>query len=131
MIGRLVSILADARNRIVLRTDNEWSARRQGVHHLLFNVGALSLASLAAAGTFALALKVPLGGPLYALVLTLTGVVAGAVYFALNTGLVTIALSLRATSDAVLGEILDAWFAGEPSPDEDDRANVAHVDEIR
>lgn len=41
-----------------------------------------------------------------------------------------LALSLRATSEAVLGEILDAWFAGEPSPDEDDAANVRHVDEI-
>jgi ribose 5-phosphate isomerase B len=41
-----------------------------------------------------------------------------------------LALSLRATSPAVLGEILDAWFAGAPSSDADDRANVAHVDEI-
>jgi ribose 5-phosphate isomerase B len=41
-----------------------------------------------------------------------------------------LALSLRATSPAVLGEILDAWFAGAPSADDDDRANVAHVDEI-
>jgi ribose 5-phosphate isomerase B len=41
-----------------------------------------------------------------------------------------LALSLRTTSEAVLGEILDAWFAAEPSPDEDDRANVAHVAEI-
>jgi ribose 5-phosphate isomerase B len=41
-----------------------------------------------------------------------------------------LALSLRTTSDAVLGEILDAWFAAAPSPDADDRANVAHVDEI-
>jgi ribose 5-phosphate isomerase B len=41
-----------------------------------------------------------------------------------------LALSLRATSPAVLSEILDAWFAGEPSPDADDRANVAHLDEI-
>ena len=41
-----------------------------------------------------------------------------------------LALSLRATSAAVLGEILDAWFAGGPSPDDDDRANVAHLDEI-
>ena len=30
----------------------------------------------------------------------------------------------------VLAEILDAWFAAEPSPDDDDRANVAHLDEI-
>jgi ribose 5-phosphate isomerase B len=41
-----------------------------------------------------------------------------------------LALSLRTTSEALLGEILDAWFAGEPSPDEDDAANVHHVDEI-
>jgi ribose 5-phosphate isomerase B len=41
-----------------------------------------------------------------------------------------LALSLRTTSDALLGEILDAWFAAEPSADEDDTANIAHVDEI-
>ena len=41
-----------------------------------------------------------------------------------------LALSLRTTSPAVLGEILDAWFAGAPSGDADDRANIAHVDEI-
>jgi ribose 5-phosphate isomerase B len=41
-----------------------------------------------------------------------------------------LALSLRSTSEAELSEILDAWFAGEPSPDADDRANVAHLDEI-
>jgi ribose 5-phosphate isomerase B len=41
-----------------------------------------------------------------------------------------LALSLRTTSPALLEEILDAWFAGEPSGDADDRANVAHLDEI-
>jgi ribose 5-phosphate isomerase B len=41
-----------------------------------------------------------------------------------------LALSLRSTSDALLGEILDAWFAGEPSSEEDDVANVRHLDEI-
>ena len=41
-----------------------------------------------------------------------------------------LALSLRSTSDALLGEILEAWFAAEPSTDADDRANVAHVDEL-
>jgi ribose 5-phosphate isomerase B len=41
-----------------------------------------------------------------------------------------LALSLRTTSEAVLGEILDAWFSAAPSPDADDQANVAHVDEI-
>jgi ribose 5-phosphate isomerase B len=41
-----------------------------------------------------------------------------------------LALSLRATSDAVLEEILDGWFAGEPSTDAEDAANIRHVDEI-
>src|SRR5687768_15297666 len=41
-----------------------------------------------------------------------------------------LALSLRATSEALLEEILDAWFKAQPSPDDDDRANVAHLDEI-
>ena len=42
----------------------------------------------------------------------------------------TLALSLRATSEAELGEILDAWFAGEASSDRDDAANVEHLGEI-
>ncbi len=41
-----------------------------------------------------------------------------------------LALSLRTTSQAELGEILDAWFAAAPSEDAGDRANVAHLDEI-
>jgi ribose 5-phosphate isomerase B len=41
-----------------------------------------------------------------------------------------LALSLRATSEAGLGEILDAWFEAGPSTDADDRANVEHLDEI-
>ena len=41
-----------------------------------------------------------------------------------------LALSLRATSEAELGEILDAWFAAEPSAETDDRANVEHLAEI-
>ncbi|MGH2982467.1 MAG: RpiB/LacA/LacB family sugar-phosphate isomerase [Solirubrobacterales bacterium] len=41
-----------------------------------------------------------------------------------------LALSLRATSQAELTEILDAWFAGEPSGEADDRANVEHLGEI-
>ncbi|HYM45379.1 MAG TPA: RpiB/LacA/LacB family sugar-phosphate isomerase [Solirubrobacteraceae bacterium] len=41
-----------------------------------------------------------------------------------------LALSLRTTSEAELSEILDAWFAGEPSVEADDRANVAHLEEI-
>jgi ribose 5-phosphate isomerase B len=41
-----------------------------------------------------------------------------------------LALSLRTTSEALLEEILDAWFAGEPSADAEDVENVRHVDEL-
>jgi ribose 5-phosphate isomerase B len=41
-----------------------------------------------------------------------------------------LALSLRTTSEAELAEILDAWFAGVPSQDDADRANVEHIDRI-
>jgi ribose 5-phosphate isomerase B len=41
-----------------------------------------------------------------------------------------LALSLRATSQAVLGEILDAWFSGRPSEDPVDVDNVRHLEEI-
>jgi ribose 5-phosphate isomerase B len=41
-----------------------------------------------------------------------------------------LALSLRSTSQAELGEILDAWFAGEPSADAADAANIRHLAEI-
>lgn len=41
-----------------------------------------------------------------------------------------LALSLRGTSEAVLGEILDAWFEGEASSAPDDVDNISHVDEI-
>jgi len=41
-----------------------------------------------------------------------------------------LALSLRATSEAELTEILDAWFAAAPSGEADDRANVEHLAEL-
>jgi ribose 5-phosphate isomerase B len=41
-----------------------------------------------------------------------------------------LALSLRTTSAALLAEILDGWFEAGPSRDEDDVANIRHVDEI-
>jgi ribose 5-phosphate isomerase B len=41
-----------------------------------------------------------------------------------------LAISLRATSDAELSEILDAWFGGAPSTEADDAANVRHISEI-
>jgi ribose 5-phosphate isomerase B len=41
-----------------------------------------------------------------------------------------LALSLRGTSDALLGEILDGWFATGPSEDPEDRANIDHLGEL-
>jgi ribose 5-phosphate isomerase B len=41
-----------------------------------------------------------------------------------------LAISLRATSEAELSEILDAWFGGTPSSDAADAANVEHLAEI-
>ena len=41
-----------------------------------------------------------------------------------------LALSLRATSHAELGEILEAWFAGGPSTEPADLANIDHLDHI-
>lgn len=41
-----------------------------------------------------------------------------------------LALSLRLTSAPLLAEMLDAWFAGEPSADPVDQDNVAHVADI-
>jgi ribose 5-phosphate isomerase B len=41
-----------------------------------------------------------------------------------------LAISLRATSEAELGEILDAWFGASPSSDAEDAANVEHLAEI-
>src|SRR6478672_12610862 len=41
-----------------------------------------------------------------------------------------LALSLRTTSEAVLTEILDAWFGAAASTDAADRANIDHLDAI-
>ncbi|MCZ9349663.1 RpiB/LacA/LacB family sugar-phosphate isomerase [Streptomyces mutabilis] len=41
-----------------------------------------------------------------------------------------LALSLRLTSGPLLGEILDAWFAGAPSEEAEDRGNVTYVERL-
>jgi ribose 5-phosphate isomerase B len=41
-----------------------------------------------------------------------------------------LALSLRATSEAQLEEILDAWLSGAASTEPDDARNIAHVTEL-
>ncbi|MGI5452275.1 RpiB/LacA/LacB family sugar-phosphate isomerase [Streptomyces sp. CA-249302] len=41
-----------------------------------------------------------------------------------------LALSLRLTSEPLLKEILDAWFAGEASEDAEDRGNVRRIERL-
>jgi ribose 5-phosphate isomerase B len=41
-----------------------------------------------------------------------------------------LALSLRATSEAQLEEILDAWLSESPSTDDSDTRNIAHIGEL-
>ena len=67
----------------------QWSARRPAVHQVLFNVGALSLSSLAAAAFFRLGFD----GGWGELVTVAIGLAAGAAYFAVNTGLISLALA--------------------------------------
>jgi diguanylate cyclase (GGDEF)-like protein/putative nucleotidyltransferase with HDIG domain len=69
----------------------EWSARRQSLHHVLFNIGALSLASLAAAAAFSLHFE----GDTGRVVTIAAGVVAGFGYFAVNMGLVSLATAVE------------------------------------
>ncbi|HWL34490.1 MAG TPA: diguanylate cyclase [Gaiellaceae bacterium] len=67
----------------------QWSAQRQQIHRVLFNIGTLSLSSLAAAGVFMLGFD----GALGELVTVGAGLVAGGLYFAVNTGLLSVALA--------------------------------------
>jgi diguanylate cyclase (GGDEF)-like protein/putative nucleotidyltransferase with HDIG domain len=69
----------------------EWSARRAVFHQLLFNVGALSLASLGATAVF----SVRFGGDVGTVVFVASGLLAGLVYFAVNMGLVSAAVGLE------------------------------------
>ena len=69
----------------------EWSARRAVFHQLLFNVGALSFASLGAAAVF----SVRLDGRVGTGVFVAGGLLAGLVYFVVNMGLVSIAVGVE------------------------------------
>ena len=70
----------------------EWSARRAVFHQLLFNVGALSLASLAAAAIFSVHV---FSGALATGVFVASGLLAGLVYMVVNMGLVSIAVGVE------------------------------------
>jgi diguanylate cyclase (GGDEF)-like protein/putative nucleotidyltransferase with HDIG domain len=78
----------------IATTAVEWSARRSEIHRVLFNLGSLSLASLAAASVFRLEEFVP-GGTEHRLTVAGLGLLAGAVYFAVNMGLLSLALALE------------------------------------
>jgi putative nucleotidyltransferase with HDIG domain len=69
----------------------DWSAKRYPLHQTLFNIGALSLASLAASAAFTIGFD----GNLGELVTVGAGLVAGAAYFAVNTGLLSLALAME------------------------------------
>lgn len=70
-----------------------WSAQRTPIFHFLFNVGALSFASLAAALVFSVHLRVD--DDLAVLVTAAAGLVAGGAYFVVNTGLLAGAMALE------------------------------------
>lgn len=69
----------------------EWSARRNPIHYVLYNAGSLTLASLAAAALFDARGWLGLGQGF----IVVAGLLAGGVYFAVNTGLVSLALALE------------------------------------
>jgi diguanylate cyclase (GGDEF)-like protein/putative nucleotidyltransferase with HDIG domain len=72
----------------------EWSSRRDDWYYVLFNVGALSLASLAAAGVFSVGL-IAEGSAWHEIVVAAAGLVAGGVYFVVNTALISLAMALE------------------------------------
>jgi len=69
----------------------EWSARRSEIHRVLFNVGALSLSSLAAAAVFTAGFEGTVGEFFTAA----AGLAAGLAYFAVNTGLLSVAIAME------------------------------------
>jgi len=70
----------------------EWSARRPSLHHVLYNIGTLSLASLAAASVMSIHVS---QGVTEHLVTAALGIVGGAVYFGVNMGLVSLASGIE------------------------------------
>jgi diguanylate cyclase (GGDEF)-like protein/putative nucleotidyltransferase with HDIG domain len=73
----------------------EWSARRSALHQVLFNIGGLSLAGLAAGGIFALGRDISTRQ----IAFDVAGITAGGVFFLVNTGLLAIALALEGDED--------------------------------
>jgi diguanylate cyclase (GGDEF)-like protein/putative nucleotidyltransferase with HDIG domain len=98
-VGTIAGVaLFDVRVALLLAVTTsvvEWSARRSPLHQVLFNIGGLSLAGLAAGGVFALGRELSTRQ----LAFDLAGITAGGVYFLINTGLLAIALALEGHED--------------------------------
>jgi diguanylate cyclase (GGDEF)-like protein/putative nucleotidyltransferase with HDIG domain len=75
----------------ITTTAVEWSARRDPFHYVVFNVGTLTLASLAAAGVFTAGFTGDLGRVVY----VASGFAAGATYYAVNMGLLSRAVAIE------------------------------------
>ncbi len=73
----------------------DWSAQRIWTHQVLFNIGALTLASLSAAGVFAAAGQFDFTGTPGQIAMIVAGILAGLVYFGVNMSLVSIALAME------------------------------------
>jgi diguanylate cyclase (GGDEF)-like protein/putative nucleotidyltransferase with HDIG domain len=71
----------------------EWSARRQSVEEVAFNIGLLTLASLSAALIFSF--QPHFHGDAHRMVLAACGLVAGVAYYLVNTGLVSLAIAVQ------------------------------------
>ena len=69
----------------------QWSALRPAIHHVLFNIGTLTLSSIAASAVFTIGFD----GGVGELLTVGAGLAAGAAYFAVNTGFVSLALALE------------------------------------
>jgi putative nucleotidyltransferase with HDIG domain len=77
----------------------DWSARRQALHYVFFNVATLALAALAAAGVFEAAntlIEMHLAHHLSDFGFVVSGVVAGVAYYAVNMVLLSLAIALDA-----------------------------------
>jgi len=74
-----------------------WSARRASFHHNLFNVGIISLATLAATAVF----SVHYPGAIGTGVFIASGMLAGAAYFIVDTALLSVAVGLEGRENFV------------------------------
>jgi diguanylate cyclase (GGDEF)-like protein/putative nucleotidyltransferase with HDIG domain len=73
----------------------DWSAQRIWTHQVLFNIGALTLASLAAAGVYGVEGLYELSGTADKVETIVSGLLAGVAYFVVNMSLVSIALAME------------------------------------